>query len=549
MGTERLRKESQDKFLGSLPLGVRIVQPRTPGIGARIAAKLCDGIEALLVQLFSGASSKSNLFLQENFAPVGESGPFADLPVTGALPECLNGEFVRTGPNPRFEPTAGYHWFDGDGMLHGLRIKDGKANYVSRYVKTSKLKQEEFYGTPTFLKVGDLKGILGIFLANVFRLRVALGVVDAEYGMGTANTAMVYHNKKLLALLEADKPYAIRMLEDGNLETIGVLDYDKRLSHAVTAHPKVDPVTGEMFFFCYQQQTPYVIYRVISKDGTLHDPVSINIPDPVMMHDFAITENYAIFMDLPMTFKPKNMGEGKMIISFDSTKRSRFGVLPRYALSDSQMRWFHLPSCYIFHTANAWEDGDEVVLVACRMPKFDMELMKDTDDHVLELYEFRFNMKSGAALQRPLSKGPAVEFPRINENYIGRKQRYVYAAVFHDQVRIKGVAKFDLHKDPELSKDGGNPVGSNVVGEFMYGGRRFGSEAVFVPKSSDKDADEDDGYLISFVYDEGAGKSEAVVIDAKTMAADPVAVVSIPVRIPYGFHSIFVNEDQLENQA
>ncbi|KAF5947094.1 hypothetical protein HYC85_017322 [Camellia sinensis] len=153
--------------------------------------------------------------------------------------------------------------------------------------------------------VGDLKGFFGLLMVNMQMLRAKLKVLDVSYGTGTGNTALIYHHGKLLALSEADKPYVLKVLEDGDLQTLGMLDYDKRLAHSFTAHPKVDPFTGEMFTFGYSHTPPYITYRVISKDGFMHDPVPITIPEPIMMHDFAITENYAIFMDLPLFFKPK----------------------------------------------------------------------------------------------------------------------------------------------------------------------------------------------------------------------------------------------------
>ncbi|GAB4828080.1 Dixin [Ancistrocladus abbreviatus] len=154
-------------------------------------------------------------------------------------------------------------------MVHGLRIKDGKATYVSRYVRTSRLRQEEFFGAAKFMKIGDLKGLFGLLVVNIQMLRAKLKVLDVSYGTSTANTALVYHHGKLLALSEADKPYVLRVLEDGDLQTLGLLDYDKRLSHSFTAHPKVDPVTGEMFTFGYSHTPP--IYHIQSHfKGWLH---------------------------------------------------------------------------------------------------------------------------------------------------------------------------------------------------------------------------------------------------------------------------------------
>ncbi|KAG6406276.1 hypothetical protein SASPL_133876 [Salvia splendens] len=485
-------------------------------------------------------------------------------------------------------------------MIHGMRIKNGKAAYVSRFVKTSRLKQEEFFGGSKFMKelmfdllvvnyvlhdnhnsfssmclrneetwvfsslicymlyfvlpnnfkldlqIGDLKGFFGLLMVNLLMLRTKLKVLDFTYGNSTANTALVYHHGKLLALSEGDKPYAIKVLEDGDLETIGLLDYDKKLSHSFTAHPKVDPFTGEMFTFGYSQKPPCVTYRVVSKDGVMQDPVPITIPESVMMHDFAITENYAIFMDLPLCFKPKEMvKDKKFIYSFDPTKKARFGVLPRYATNEMLIRWFELPNCFIFHNANAWEEGDEVVLITCRLQNPDLDMVSGAvkeklENFTNELYEMRFNLKNGLATQKKLSES-AVDFPRINESYTGRKQRYVYGTVLDSIAKVTGIVKFDLHAEPETGKEK-IEVGGNVSGLFDLGPGRFGSEAVFVPREPGTASEEDDGYLIFFVHDENTGKSVVNVIDAKTMSSDPVAVVELPKRVPYGFHAFFVNE-------
>ncbi|XP_059446239.1 carotenoid 9,10(9',10')-cleavage dioxygenase 1-like [Corylus avellana] len=519
-----------------------------------LTSKVVDFVEKLIVK-FMHDTSQPQHYLAGNFAPVTEETPPAtDLLVKGFLPDCLNGEFVRVGPNPKFSPVAGYHWFDGDGMIHGLRIKDGKATYVSRFVRTSRLKQEEYFGGAKFMKVGDLKGLFGLLMVNMQMLRAKLKVLDVSYGIGTANTALVYHHGKLLALSEADKPYVLKVLEDGDLQTLGMLDYDKRLTHSFTAHPKVDPFTGEMFTFGYSHTPPYITYRVISKDGFMHDPVPITISDPIMMHDFAITENYAIFMDLPLYFRPKEMvKEKKLIFTFDATKKARFGVLPRYAKDELLIRWFELPNCFIFHNANAWEEDDEVVLITSRLENFDLDSFGGTVKEKLEnfcneLYEMRFNMKTGLASQKKLS-APAVEFPRVNESYTGRKQRYVYGTTLDSNiVKVTGIIKFDLHAEPETGKTK-LEVGGNVKGLYDLGPGIFGSEAIFVPRVPGITSEEDDGYLIFFVHDENTGKSAVHVLDAKTMSTDPVAIVELPHRVPYGLHAFFVSEDQLQEQA
>ncbi|KAJ1697401.1 hypothetical protein LUZ63_005913 [Rhynchospora breviuscula] len=514
-----------------------------------VASWFVDLIEKAFVWMMYD-KSQPLYYLSGNFAPVEkETPPCSDLPVKGYLPECLNGEFVMVGPNPKFAPVAGYNWFDGDGMIHGMRIKDGKATYVSRYVRTSRLTQEEYFGGTKFIKIGDLKGFFGLFMVLTQSLRAKLKVLDLSYGNGTVgNTALIYHQGKLLALSESDKPYVVKVLEDGDLQTLGLLDYDKRLQHSFTAHPKVDPFTGEMFTFGYSFEPPYVTYRVINKDGVMLDPVPIAIPSPVMMHDFAITENYAIFMDLPLYIQPKDMVQGKLIFRFDDTVKARFGILPRYAKNDHDIRWFELPNCFIFHNANAWEEDDEVVLITCRLQNPQLDLFNGATKEKLknvtnQLYEMRFNMKTGEASQKQLSVS-VVDFPRINENYTGRKQRYVYCTILNR----KGIKKFDLEAEPECAKNK-LEVEGEVAGEFNLGPGRYGSEAIFVPYHPGVTGDEDDGYLIFFVHDENTGKSEVNVIDAKTMSAAPVAVVELPARVPYGLHAFFLTEEQLESQV
>ncbi|PAN22125.1 hypothetical protein PAHAL_3G516600 [Panicum hallii] len=533
------------------PNGLVVVPEPRPRKG--LASWALDLLESVAVRL-GHDKAKPLHWLSGNFAPVvDETPPAPDLPVRGHLPECLNGEFVRVGPNPKFVPVAGYHWFDGDGMIHAMRIKDGKATYVSRYVKTARLKQEEYFGGAKFMKIGDLKGFFGLFMVQMQQLRKKFRVLDFTYGFGTANTALIYHHGKLMALSEADRPYVVKVLEDGDLQTLGLLDYDKRLKHSFTAHPKVDPFTDEMFTFGYSHEPPYCTYRVITKDGAMLDPVPITIPESVMMHDFAITENFSIFMDLPLLFRPKEMVKnGEFIYKFDPTKKARFGILPRYAKDDKLIRWFELPNCFIFHNANAWEEGDEVVLITCRLENPDLDKVNGHQSDKLEnfgneLYEMRFNMKTGAASQKQLSVS-AVDFPRVNESYTGRKQRYVYCTILDSIAKVTGIIKFDLHAEPESGKKE-LEAGGNIQGIYDLGPGRFGSEAIFVPKQPGVSGEEDDGYLIFFVHDENTGKSEVNVIDAKTMSADPVAVVELPNRVPYGFHAFFVTEEQLAQQA
>lgn len=528
------------------------------------AVSLCDRLETMIFTSELNARAQTmadHHFWNNNYKPVPEMAPTTNLRVTGSIPECLNGEFMRVGPNPRYLPLGGYHWFDGDGMIHGLKMKNGRATYVARYVQTTRLLQEERYGAPKFLKVGDLKGMRGFYCVALEVLRKMLGVLQSGFEgaifEGNANTALVYHNNKILALQEGDKPYVIKVMEDGDLETVGLEDFKQQLEHSFAAHPKIDPITGEMFSVACGQpamlRAPRFIYRVVSKEGLLGVPVPITMPHACLMHDFAITENYAIFMDLPLGLNLLGMAKGEFALKFDPSKKSRLGVMPRYATSDSKIRWFTIPTCYIFHTLCAWEQGDEVVLTCCRMDDVNLEFFNKALE--AKLYEYRLNLVTGDVKHRQLCNLP-VEFPRINTDYTGRKVRYAYCTTVGDEKSddFTGVVKFDLAMEPpspnELSGKRHLKTGGNIAGLFIHGPGRCGGDTFFVPRNPAMTAAaEDDGYLITFVHDRDTGKSEAVIIDAKTMGPEPVAVVELPGRVPIGFHAHFVTQEQLLQQA
>ena len=450
-------------------------------------------------------------FLEGNFAPIREETTADDLQVIGELPPDLSGMFVRNGPNPQFPPIGQYHWFDGDGMLHGVTISEGKASYRNRYIRTRGFQIEREAGKAVWT------GLL------------EPPQMDNPYGPGknTSNTALVWHAGQLLALWEGGEPHAIAP----ELDTIGSKNYGGKLASAFTAHPKVDPVTGEMMFFGYSiGQPPYLHYSLVSAAGDLVQTVPIDLPVGVMMHDFAITEHYTVFMDLPLTFRPERMQRGEPPLMFERDRPSRFGIVPRHG-DNSSVRWFEGSACYAFHTLNAYEEEDEVVLIACRMNSTSvLTAQDDPDGNIPRLHQWRFNLKSGT-LKETMLDDTASEFPRVNEAYLGRKTRYGYAAKSAPEPmpRFDGMIKYDFERGT-----------SETHG---YGIGRYGGEAVFVPCPNA--TAEDDGWLISFVHDEESDTSELVIVNAQEMNAQPVARVMMPQRVPYGFHGTWVTEEQL----
>ncbi|MGF1675957.1 MAG: carotenoid oxygenase family protein [Rivularia sp. (in: cyanobacteria)] len=459
-------------------------------------------------------TSAVNPFLDGNFAPAREEITASDLKIIGELPPDLSGMFVRNGPNPQWNPKGQYHWFDGDGMLHGVRISHGKASYRNRYVRTKAWQIEHEAGKALW------SGLL------------EPPQMDNPHGTfkNVANTALVWHAGQFLALWEGGAPHAIKLPE---LDTLGEFTYNNQLKSAFTAHPKVDPITGEMMFFGYSFAPPYLHYSVVSPEGELVKTVPIELPMGVMMHDFAITQNYTIFMDLPMTFNPMRMQKGEPGLMFERDRASRFGIVPRHG-DNNDIRWFETPACFVWHTLNAYEQGDEVVLIACRVNSVNIfateDIESDGEDNISRLHRWRFNLKDGSVREERLDDVPS-EFPRVNDNFLGQPTRYGYAGKMKEgsMPLFDGVIKYDLNS------------GKSQTHEF--GEARYGGEAVFVPRASG--SGEDEGWVMTFVYDSDEDTSELVIVDAQDMTSAPIARVLIPQRVPYGFHGDWVSEEKL----
>lgn len=457
-------------------------------------------------------------FLQGNFAPVQEEITAENLPVIGELPKDLIGMYVRTGPNPQFAPPGNYHWFDGDGMLHGVRLADGKASYRNRWIRTVGFEAERAAGRALWGGLADPPDIK----------KLASG---QPLFKNAANTALVWHDGRLLALWEGGEPYAVRVPD---LDTIGSYNYGGKLKHPFTAHPKVDPATGEMMFFGYSALAPLLQYNVVSAAGEISNTVGVRLPKPVMMHDFAVTENYSIFMDLPVTFDLRRQMRGESLLAYEPERGSHFGVMPRHGRA-KEIRWFDSPGCFVFHTLNAYEEGDDVVLMGCRMSEYPdvikMPPPKSIEGDPLNiptaLYRWRFNMQTGETREEPLDD-LAVDFPRINDKLLGRPAKFGYAM----DLPTGGLVKYD------------HASGSSV--RHPHGPGRKGGEPVFVPRTDAKS--EDDGWLVTFVYDEAEQKSELVVVDALDFTAEPLARIKLPTRVPYGFHGTWLGADKFDQQ-
>ncbi|MGW1889191.1 carotenoid oxygenase family protein [Streptomyces sp. NPDC002004] len=429
--------------------------------------------------------------LTGNFAPVDAEHTAHDLPVTGVLPPELTGWYLRNGPNPR---TPSEHWFTGAGMIHAVRLEAGRAAwYRNRWVRTASFAT----GAPVDRPDGS-----------------------RDLTAGSANTHVVRHAGRTLALVESSLPYEIECVEDG-LDTVGPYDFGGLLDDSMTAHPKICPQTGELHFFGYGRHAPpYVTYHRADRDGNLilSRPLDASeVSAHTMMHDFALTSRHVVFMDLPVVFDPVKARSGGMPYGFDPDHGARLGLLRRDD-PHGAVRWFDIAPCYVFHTLNAHEDpSGRIVLHVVRYPHL---WWAGHGRSEASLWRWTVDPVAGTVAEEQLDDRPC-EFPRIDDRLAGLDASYGHVTDAGDpaQSRRGAVIRYDLH------------TGARAVHEFGPG--RTPGEAAFVARPGAPDGA---GWLLTFVHDATTDRSDLVVLDAMHPSDPPVATVHLPWRVPHGFH-------------
>ncbi len=460
-----------------------------------------------------------NPYLNGPFAPVDKEITVAELEVIGEIPQDLHGAYYRNGPNPQTRPTDMHHWFDGDGMIHAIYFEEGRAQYRNRYVRTHDFEAERA-GRP------ERHGIFKP--ANL-----ELGGTPYK---DTGNTDVVVHNGDLLALWYiSGQPVR---LDPETLETLGTQTFGGSLPKNVSAHSKVDAKTNEFVFFDYELYEPFYSVGVVDQHNKLTNFMQIELPGPRLPHDMAITENYAVLMDLPVVFTEQGLKRKTWNIHQNRNLPARFGVVPRMG-SAGDIRWFEFPGFYIYHVVNAWEEGDNVVMYACKM--VDNNLKPDSQYGPYAklvtvmalravLCKWTLNMRTGECREEMIDDSMN-EFPVINLGLTGRKTRYSYhGSLAPTQTQLfDGVLKYDLEKGTHQ--------------RYMFAQNHHGTEPAFAPKIDARD--EDDGYVITHVNNIADLTTETIILDAKDITQGPIARVKIPQRIPMGFHGTWANADEM----
>jgi carotenoid cleavage dioxygenase-like enzyme len=450
-------------------------------------------------------SGDASQYLSGNFAPISMECEARHLPVQGQLPRALRGTLYRNGPNPQFAPDPSrHHWFLGDGMIHAFEIEDGRCAYRNRWVRTPKWLAEDAAG------------------------RALEGTFDPRDDGGVANTNIVWHAGRLLALEEAHLPIE---LDPRSLATRGAQRFGDALGGPFTAHPKTDPKTGELVFFAYSADGPFsprMRYGTIDGTGRVTRFELFDAPYCSMVHDFAVTEQHVLFPVLPLTGSLERARTSGLPFAWEPGLGGHIGVVRRDQ-GVSSLRWFRAESCYVFHVLNAWEedgklfadvmqydapplfpraDGGPPAKAPARLVRWSLDLADNTD----------------AIVRTPLDDLPG-EFPRIDDRVAGLKNRFgAIAASTGPEDRSNAIAWFDLARGARA--------------QFTLPRGDATSEPVFVPRTPD--AAEGDGWLLAVVWRGEERRSDLIVLDTQRIERGPVATVQLAHRVPFGFHGNFV---------
>ncbi|ALI25128.1 Lignostilbene-alpha,beta-dioxygenase [Mycolicibacterium fortuitum] len=436
--------------------------------------------------------------------------------IDGEIPTDLDGVYLRNTENPLHPALQTYHPFDGDGMLHIVGFRDGEAFYRNRFIRTDGLLAEIEAGGPLWPGVAE-----------------PIELARRDYGWG-ARTLMkdasstdvtVHRGVALTSFYQCGDLYRV---DPYTGDTLGKEDWGGAFpaEWGVSAHPKADDATGELLFFNYGKQAPYMHYGVVDPDNRLVHYVDVELPGPRLPHDMAFTENYVILNDFPLFWDADFLKSNVHLPKLHRDMPSRFAVLPRRGAA-GDVKWFEADTTYVLHFTNAYEDGDEIVLDGFfqgnAVPALALDKMQT------RLHRWRFNLVTGQTREEQLSDS-ITEFGMINPAHAGRDYRYAYAATGKPGwFLFDGLIRHDLHTGSEE--------------RYAFGDGVYGSETAMAPRVGS--GGEDDGYLVTITTDMNDDASYCLVFDAARVSDGPVCKLALPERVSSGTHSTWAPGDQL----
>lgn len=453
-------------------------------------------------------------FLSEHYTPCNTEISDHELMVEGDIPHNLNGVLYRIGPNPRFKPKGQYHLFDGDGMVHAFYFQRGSVKYRNRWIRTERFEAEERFQQAVFPGILDSSskplGFTALNRAN------------------TANTNLIWHANKLLALWEFGTPYEIH---PDNLTTIGKWWLVRDYKGAFTAHPKHDPVTNNLIAISYNgcQSLSPCILTIISPEGNIINSTSISVPYRGMLHDFIMTENFIVLPLFPAIIDFSGQAQG--VVNWHPDKFTCIGIIPRQGneIKISEIRWFSLEACYVYHFVNAYEKDDLVIVDLIfheHAPLFVFDKQKQLlPTRVAQFKRWKFDMVSQLVSETELdSIDMLYHFPSIDQRFLFKNYCHMFAS--GENTKKQFVL---IHNDLKIKQKF----------QYCHGDNWVLGEPVFI--ANDKGYSEGDGYLLSVATNKTIQNSELLIFNAKEIEQGPIGTIFIPQHIPSGFHGCWIN--------
>jgi len=458
--------------------------------------------------------------LRSNFAPLHAELSHASLETTGKWPEDVRGSFYRIGPNPAFPPRGGfYHWFAGDGMVHAFHIEGGKISYRNRYMQTEKHRAERAAGRA---------------LINPFDPMQTDPAFEGHTSNGVANTAMICHHGALYALEEGHAPMAFDPI---SLETGEVNTFEGAHAGPFSAHPHIDPATGNMVFFGYMADgvgSDTISCGEIAPDGRLLYQRKFRAPFSAMVHDMMVTREFIVIPVFPLTFSIERALNKQSAFAWEPEKNSWLAILPRGSRND-EVRWVEADASFVFHYMNAWDVPGEAghriqadVLEFQAPPLFPLAdgTMPPKAAAEASLHHWDLDLDQGRLRTEEVSPVQG-EFPRIDESFAcGPYQHGWFAGSVGDHP--SGISNNAVaHSDRQ----------SGEVKTYALPACDILGEPVFVPRANPRG--EGDGYVLTLAWRGEEDISELLLLDALHVEDGPIATARLPHRVPHGFHALY----------